>query len=97
MDANWIISEATLWQDFDSVMLWNGRSQNFGQKFDMTSDLALTESHVRMSSNMIHNILPVTTGSSATHFIKGGKDGVPESLEKEGKKQIFLNTCIISI
>jgi len=33
--------------------------------------------------NIIHNIVPLSTGSSATQFIK---DGVPQSLEKEDKK-----------
>lgn len=37
-------------QNSNSVMLGNGRSQNFGQWFDKTSDSALTESHIRMSS-----------------------------------------------
>lgn len=50
MDANWTISETTLWQDSDSVVLWHGRYPNFGQRFEMTSDSALTESHVRLSS-----------------------------------------------
>lgn len=50
MDVNWIILETTLWQNSNSVMLGNGRSQNFGQWFDKTSDSALTESHIRMSS-----------------------------------------------
>lgn len=50
MDANWIVSETAPWQDSDSVLLWDGRSQNSGQRFDMKSDVALTESHISLSS-----------------------------------------------